>query len=58
MIFNNVQANSLAATIKYAKENVRRGTQNGSTIDGRVNHSILSELFSNEHIGVMLIHGD
>ena len=58
MMFEKVQAKFLASTIKYEKENVRRGTQNGSTIDGRLNHSILSQLFSNEYIGAMLINGD
>ena len=58
MMFEKVQAKFLAATIEYAQENIRREDQKGLAIDGRINHSILSELFSNERIGAIFICGD
>ena len=44
--------------IDCCKEAIRRGVQKVFITDGRVNHSILMELLSDEGMGTMFINGD
>ena len=62
MISKKVQANFWAermlSTIECGNEDIRRAVQKRYLADGRVNHSILMQLFSNNRIGAMFINGD
>ena len=62
MISKKAQAKFLVETMlsitECGKEDIRRGIQNRFIADGRVNYSILTELFLNESIGAMFIDGD
>ena len=61
MISKKVQANFLAetmlSTIECSKEDIR-GVQKHFLADGRINHSILTQLLFDNRIGAMLIYGD
>ena len=44
--------------IECCKEAIRRGVKKVFITDGRVNHSILMELLSDEGMGTMFVNGD
>ncbi|MBE5753339.1 MAG: acetylglutamate kinase [Clostridiales bacterium] len=58
LIKRGIISGGMIPKIECCKEAIRRGVQKVFITDGRVNHSILMELLSDEGMGTMFINGD
>ena len=58
LIRRGIISGGMIPKIDCCKEAIRRGVQKVFITDGRVNHSILMELLSDEGMGTMFINGD
>ena len=58
LVKRGIISGGMIPKIECCKEAIRRGVQKVFITDGRVNHSILMELLSDEGMGTMFINGD
>ncbi|MBQ8427932.1 MAG: acetylglutamate kinase, partial [Clostridia bacterium] len=58
LIKQGIISGGMITKIEFCKEAIRRGVEKVFITDGRVNHSILMELLSDEGMGTMFINGD
>lgn len=58
LVKRDIISGGMIPKIECCKETIRRGVQKVFITDGRVNHSILMELLSDEGMGTMLVNGD
>lgn len=58
LVRRGIISGGMIPKIDCCKEAIRRGVQKVFITDGRVNHSILMELLSDEGMGTMFINGD
>ena len=58
LIKQGIISGGMIPKIECCKEAIRRGVKKVFITDGRVNHSILMELLSEEGMGTMFVNGD
>ncbi len=58
LIKKGIISGGMIPKIECCKEAIRRGVEKVFITDGRVNHSILMELLSDEGMGTMFVNGD
>ena len=58
LVKQGIISGGMIPKIECCKEAIRRGVKKVFITDGRVNHSILMELLSDEGMGTMFVNGD